>query len=399
MGSAKLEKNCMSYAILRTRKISTPAQMSGMQRHNDRTNNVRNCDPELKGMNRTLSITKTEDLRTDIEFRIKEANVKVRKNSVLAIEHLMTFSPDFVKTRKGRNKKGEVGLVFVTDEDFEKWKTFKNNSIKWLQDTYGKDNLVHVSIHLDEKTPHLHAYVVPIVNKTIKWKNAKGSGEREVNSLCARDFTGGKKKLQEMQNEFALVHEEIGLIRGEKNSKAKHEDIKKYYGRVNEAMNSPKPKIILSNTSVEIPRPPRMGNLDDYTETLKQSIEELVKKEREEAVKAYLENSADDLLIARESASLIRMIERENRQEILKKNSELDSKEKAHKEQIENIKGELAKTKLSQRKALEIASEEQKRLDSWRKVTENALKNKDPKSIQLLMNYFDNPKKKGLKRQ
>ncbi|MCD8471657.1 MAG: plasmid recombination protein [Parabacteroides chartae] len=37
------------------------------------------------------------------------------------------------------------------------------DNIEWLQETFGKDNLVSAVLHMDEKTPHIHATVVPIV--------------------------------------------------------------------------------------------------------------------------------------------------------------------------------------------------------------------------------------------
>ena len=36
-------------------------------------------------------------------------------------------------------------------------------NLKWLRDTFGADNVVSCVLHMDEKTPHLHATVVPIV--------------------------------------------------------------------------------------------------------------------------------------------------------------------------------------------------------------------------------------------
>ena len=36
---------------------------------------------------------------------------------------------------------------------------------KWLKDKHGSENVVGLSIHRDETTPHLVAYVVPIDEK------------------------------------------------------------------------------------------------------------------------------------------------------------------------------------------------------------------------------------------
>ena len=36
-------------------------------------------------------------------------------------------------------------------------------NMKWLKDTFGSENLVSCVLHMDEKTPHLHPTIVPIV--------------------------------------------------------------------------------------------------------------------------------------------------------------------------------------------------------------------------------------------
>ena len=39
---------------------------------------------------------------------------------------------------------------------------FFEKSKKWLEEKYGKNNVVSTTIHRDETTPHLVAYVVPL---------------------------------------------------------------------------------------------------------------------------------------------------------------------------------------------------------------------------------------------
>lgn len=36
-----------------------------------------------------------------------------------------------------------------------------NDSLKWLKDTFGKENVVSVVLHMDEHTPHLHTSMPP----------------------------------------------------------------------------------------------------------------------------------------------------------------------------------------------------------------------------------------------
>ena len=64
----------------------------------------------------------------------------------------MTASPHFFENMK-KEKTAKDGA-----KKFDKW--FKKNE-KFLIDTFGKKNMVRTYIHFDEKTPHLHAFVIP----------------------------------------------------------------------------------------------------------------------------------------------------------------------------------------------------------------------------------------------
>ena len=70
---------------------------------------------------------------------------------------------------------------------------------KWLKDKHGSENVVGLSIHRDETTPHLVAYVVPIDEK---------------GNLNARHFLGGRNKLSQIQTDFAEHVKGLGLKRG-----------------------------------------------------------------------------------------------------------------------------------------------------------------------------------------
>ena len=59
-------------------------------------------------------------------------------------------------------------------------------------------------VHLDERSPHLHAVVVPL----------------HEGRLNARHFFGGAKKLEALQDEFASLMQPLGLVRGVRGSDA-----------------------------------------------------------------------------------------------------------------------------------------------------------------------------------
>lgn len=126
---------------------------------------------------------------------------KHRVDAVLAIEYLITASPEALQAKT----RGQQDAYFV-------------DAHKWLRAKHGTENVVYAGIHRDEASPHMYAYVVPRV------------GDR----LNCRRFLGGSKALSEMQTDFA---EQVGarheLGRGIEGSRARHTTLKQYYGRVN----------------------------------------------------------------------------------------------------------------------------------------------------------------------
>ncbi len=375
----------MSYAILRTRKISTPGQMSGMQRHNDRTNNVKNADTDLTHLNHTYSQSKTGDLRTDIENRIALEGVKTKKNSVLAIEHLITFSPDFVNFEK-RKKDDSYTISSKVKGDAKKWDEFKKSANKWLIETYGKGNIVNMSIHYDEKTPHIHAYVVPIVEKEKKWKNKAGEGVKTVSTLCARDYLGGKDKMRAMQDNFHSAVEHLGLERGKKGSVAKHEHVQKYYERVNEA-NKVEKDIqqfqLKEQNQVQLSDFPLFGfGREEWKKDEEIRINSMIETARSEAVeefKAEFEGEIERTIESRKEQSNLRGETRRLSKDVSQANDKLV---------LERKRGEEGLKKLRAK---------DKTINAWKETVKEALINQNPKAHQKLLNAVNPPEQKQSK--
>ena len=110
-----------------------------------------------------------------------------------------------------------------------------NDSIQWLQATFGKDNVVAAHLHMDEKTPHIHAAVVPIVTgERRKAKKEQADGKRKyrkkTNSvrLCADDLFN-RQSLIAYHDNYARVMAKYGLQRGVRGSEARHTTTMQYY--------------------------------------------------------------------------------------------------------------------------------------------------------------------------
>lgn len=128
---------------------------------------------------------------------------KRRKDAVLAIEYFIGCSPD----------------AFASNEDY---KAYFVDALGWLRERHGKENVIASSLHFDETTPHMVAYVVPL---------------DESGKLNAKKFLGGRQTLSSMQSDFAKkVGEKHGLDRGIERSTARHTSIKEWYGAMNQSV-------------------------------------------------------------------------------------------------------------------------------------------------------------------
>ena len=189
----------MAYAILRTAKLKTVGNIIGSLSHNYRTRETPNADPSREADN--LHQIKTQ--KEAAEAIRKRIPTKHRKDAVLCIEYMITASPDFFCDENDKAIYFEVAH-------------------QWLKAKHGAENVVTVSIHEDETTPHMVAYVVPL---------------DEHGKLNAKKFLGGREKLSEMQTDFANHVQGLGLERGIKGSKAKHTSIKEYYARIQKELS------------------------------------------------------------------------------------------------------------------------------------------------------------------
>jgi len=192
----------MRYAILRTAKIKSAPGLVRALKHDLREHTPPNADPDLAAAN-DLRGSWQEGMK---KFRDLTKEVRKRKDSVVGIEYLVTASPE------------AMALKTKAQQD-----AYFRDALKWILDRHGKENLLSVGIHRDEKTPHLHAVVVPLVRSKDRWgKIGK--------SLAAKTWLGGNKLLSQMQTDFALkVGQKHGLERGLEGSRAKHKTIREFY--------------------------------------------------------------------------------------------------------------------------------------------------------------------------
>ena len=210
------------YAILRTQKLKATGAVWRSLKHAFREQPTPNADPAKAAQNAHLGANSAAEAMQRVRDRLPE---KRRKDAVLAIEYLITASPEAMQELGGQGRDA-----------------YFNEALKWLRERHGGANVVYAGIHRDETTPHMYAYVVPL--------------DEATGRLNARRWLGGAKALSEMQTDFAAnVGARHGLERGIKGSRAKHERVKRHYGLVNRAADQVAELGMLDRASLGIGKP------------------------------------------------------------------------------------------------------------------------------------------------
>lgn len=206
---------------------------SGMSAHIERTIHPKNADMARTHLNREL-VQFPEGVRNRTEaiaYRVETAGIKrkVGTNQVKAIRVLLTGSNKDMKQMEA-------------DGRLDDW---CHDNLQWLRETYGEQNLVSAVLHMDEKTPHIHATVIPIVaGERRKARQEEQNGKKKYRKknpqdvrLCADDIMA-RHKLKHYQDTYAQAMGKYGLQRGVDGSLARHISTSQYYKELVEQQDS-----------------------------------------------------------------------------------------------------------------------------------------------------------------
>ena len=221
----------MGYAVLHLEKAK--GADGAMSTHIERTVHPKNADRTRTHLNREL-VRFPEGVRNRtqaIAHRIETAGIKrkVGTNQVKAIRVLLTGSNKDMKQMEA-------------DGRLDGW---CSDNLKWLRETYGERNLVSAVLHMDEKTPHIHATIVPIVTgERRKARKEEQNGKKKYRKkntqdvrLCADDVMA-RHKLKHYQDTYAQAMSKYGLQRGVDGSLARHISTMQYYKELVEQQDS-----------------------------------------------------------------------------------------------------------------------------------------------------------------
>lgn len=214
----------MGFAVYHTEKGKISS--GGIGKHIDREkgaeHSYQHSDPNRRHLNKNYIINEhcKKELSVAISDRIKEGYSatnkagelkQIRKDAVKYSTHIFSGTHEDMKRIESNPK------------ELEKW---VQANLKFTEQEFGKDNIVRFTLHMDEKTPHIHAVTVNLT---------------QDGRLSAKEIIGNKKQMQERQDRYAEAMKEFGLERGVKREGVKHEDAKEYYARINASLSVDEP--------------------------------------------------------------------------------------------------------------------------------------------------------------
>ena len=193
------------HSIIRMKKHKSIASLKSRENHTYRKRETPNADPAKLHRNKLLF--GQENYSAVAENFLQEyqsTGRKIRKDAVMAVEFLLTASPEFF----------DEGPKNERDERLKKW---CEAQIEFVKKEHGEKNILCMYLHLDEKTPHIEAYVVPM----------DGKGK-----LNCKSFYGARNALNQLQTRYATHNKDFGLERGAKGSRATHQQVQKFYDQI-----------------------------------------------------------------------------------------------------------------------------------------------------------------------
>ena len=222
----------MSYAIFRSESINTIKDLGQIGAHNKRDKKAYKSNPDI-------DITKTKnnidivplsdkytkgyyELVKDYKKEYEEKQLTTREDRRKSFDKMLDDSNSVVADE----------LLFTSDNDF--FKNMSKKEIKKRADScmefvyedlgYTKEQVLHATVHMDEKTPHLHCVVVPLIKKFDKRTNT------EKYTISKKHYMKSGAYISELQDKYwqRMVDKGFKLERGIKNSDNEHISIKKF---------------------------------------------------------------------------------------------------------------------------------------------------------------------------
>jgi regulator of replication initiation timing len=223
----------VSYSIFRVQGIKTLSDLRGLGKHNSERVSETNLDIDKERSKDNIELIecdsylkKFNDITAEMKEEHNERMKTVRKDRVKSFESAINSAHNDVACE----------FLFSSDEAFfkdmtrEQVESWAKDSLEFVAKDIGitKDKIIHASVHMDEKTPHLHVVAVPLV------KAYDGRRKQEVLQINRKQFIKTREDLSKLQDTYHQRMNEKGykLERGDTKN-AKHERVLEFKEKTN----------------------------------------------------------------------------------------------------------------------------------------------------------------------
>lgn len=191
------------FVVMRFKRIKTWTHVYHVRRHNTREMECPHLEADAPP---PVLIVGTADVAGEIRHALKRYGVKHRPGEVLALEFVVSASREVFDGLEG-------------EAYSKRLREFMMSSLRAFHDRFKIDGqIVSVALHEDERTPHLHVVVVPLICEPDNRRKDKAP----IYRLSAKRVIGGRGDMSREQTRFASYFEHMGLERGKERSGARH---------------------------------------------------------------------------------------------------------------------------------------------------------------------------------
>ena len=223
----------MSYAIFRVEPINKLNALSQIGAHNTRTKQAYKSNPDID-MSKSKNNIDIVPLSHNNYYNSYMNLVKEYKNQHNKRQETIRDDrkKSFNQMLDDSNSVVADEMIFTSDNDFfkdmdeEEVKRWANANMDFVYNDIGYESwqVLNATVHMDEKTPHLHCVVVPLIKKYDKRMG------KEKWTISKKHYMKDKMYLSELQDKYHAKMLSYGydLDRGIKNSDNEHISIKEF---------------------------------------------------------------------------------------------------------------------------------------------------------------------------
>ena len=235
----------LNYAIFRSEPIYTLQDLAQIGSHNKREKQAYKSNPDIKLNMSQYNVELvplaekyvkgfyniTKDYRKEHEERMKiEREDRKRKFNTMLDNSRNVVADELLFTATNRFFKN------MSNEDLMKW---ANTCMEFVYEDLGytKEQVLHAILHVDEKTPHIHCVVVPLVKKLDKRSNT------ERYTISKKQYIKDNIHLSQLQDKYHQRLTEKGFdlergIKGSDNVNINIKELKKITRKLNIDLNN-----------------------------------------------------------------------------------------------------------------------------------------------------------------